>query len=399
MTLLESEIPINHLLLYHGILESEVGESLDAYLTEPSLDNAVLLARALWETGQSLRDYLIEAVRYDENPFTLAAERGPVSSAMRAAAEHDLYILGKAAQIQLPPSLPTPPNEEQTTEWAKSLAVSDDWRPFVEPLAEAIRLGGAGDRGRYFAFRWESGTLQGIDHPDPIRLEDLIGNEEAKSLVVRNTEQLLRGLPANNLLLYGDRGTGKSSTVKALVHRFGPEGLRLVEVSRDDANALGAVMRTLQELPQKFILFLDDLSFEEAETSYKQFKAILEGSLEQRPRNVAVYATSNRKHLIRERRSDRLTGGGNEDLNPRDTIEETKSLSDRFGMTIIFSSPDQEQYLEIVSALAAQRGIDIPPVELRQQALQWSLWHNGRSGRTARQFIDDLCGRLGIEVR
>lgn len=398
MTLLDSAIPINQLLLYHRILNSEVGQALQTYLAEPQFDHAVPLARALWEADLSLRDYLIQAVRYDENPFTLAAERGPVPAALRSAVEHDLCILGQAAQVQLPSSLPTPPDAEQATPWAKALAESDDWRSLAEPLAAAIRSGGAGDRGRYLAFRWECGGLRGIEHPDPICLEDLVGNEEAKALVVRNTEQLLRGLPANNLLLYGDRGTGKSSTVKALVHRFGSEGLRLVEVSRDDANALGAVMRIVQELPQKFILFLDDLSFEEAETGYKQFKAVLEGSLERRPRNVAVYATSNRKHLIRERRSDRLIGGGSDDVNPRDTIEETKSLSDRFGMTVIFSSPDQEQYLEIVSALAAQRGIEIPPVELRQQALRWSLWHNGRSGRTARQFVDDLCGRLGIEV-
>ncbi|HEY8347063.1 MAG TPA: ATP-binding protein [Symbiobacteriaceae bacterium] len=397
MSLLESEIDVQHLLLYHRLLEQPLGRAVQAYLADPGIETAVPVARALWEAELSLRDYIIDVARYDENPFTRAAERGNVSEGMLTAARHDLYILGRLAHLRLEADLPLPPDREPSTALARSLAATWDWRAFAEELAADIRAGGAGDRGRYHAFRWENGAMQGIRHPDPIRLEDLVGNEEAKALVVRNTEQFLRGLPANNLLLYGDRGTGKSSTVKALLHRYGDQGLRLVEVRREDVSRLGDVMRALQDLPQRFILFLDDLSFEETETGYKSFKAVLEGSLERRPPNVVVYATSNRRHLVRERRSDRQVGGG-DDLNPKETVEEIVSLADRFGMTIIFTSPDQEQYLQIVMSLAAKRGIDMPPEELRRQALQWSLWHNGRSGRTARQFIDDLCGRLGIPV-
>lgn len=398
MTLTEGNLTLHRLLFFYHILETRAGGALQAYLADPVPERSVPLARALWEQGLSLRDFVIQTVRYDENPFTLAAEAGAVSERMLAAARHDLWLLGRVAHLPVESELPLPAEAEGQNGIAADLAATHDWRPLAGELAAAIRSDGAGDRGRYLAFRWEQGALHGIRRPDPIRLEELVGNEEAKALVAQNTEQLLRGLPANNLLLYGDRGTGKSSTVKALVHRFGLRGLRLVQVSRDEIGRLGDVMRTLQALPQKFVLFLDDLSFEEAEVGYKSFKAVLEGSLEQRPTNVVVYATSNRKHLIRERRNDRQLGGG-DDLNPRDTVEETASLSDRFGMTIIFSSPDQEQYLRIVEAMAAERQVPLPLADVRQQALQWSLWHNGRSGRTARQFVDDLCGRLGIPVR
>jgi predicted AAA+ superfamily ATPase len=286
-----------------------------------------------------------------------------------------------------------PPFQPAPAGVAVRFAETDAWDELAEPLAADIRAHGAGPMGRYGAFRWADGQLIGIADPDPVRLEELVGNEDAKATITRNTEQLLQGLPANNLLLYGDRGTGKSSTVKALLQRYRADGLRLVEVARGDIGNLAAVMRAVRDQAQRFIIFLDDLSFEDAEVAYKSFKATLEGSLERRPTNVAVYATSNRKHLIRERA--RHVGGGDE-LHPRDTVEETASLSDRFGMTVIFTSPDQAQYLAIVAQIASQRRIQMPAEELRRLALQWTMWHNGRSGRTARQFIDDLSGKLGI---
>jgi predicted AAA+ superfamily ATPase len=176
------------------------------------------------------------------------------------------------------------------------------------------------------------------------------------------------------------------------VHRYGPQGLRLVEVDRADLGEIGQIMRLLRTKAQRFILFLDDLSFERDETEYKRFKSLMEGGLQRRPENVLVYATTNRIHLISERHADRQ----GDEVHTRDTLQEIASLSDRFGRTVIFPSPNQEEYLAIVTALAAQRGLAIPADELRQWALQWALWQNGRSGRTARQFIDDLCGRLGM---
>jgi predicted AAA+ superfamily ATPase len=388
-----ADTPATQLLLYHRLLDGEIGQALAAYLAEPDAVHHVRLARRLWDDAISLRAYLIDGIRYDENAFSRAAEAGTLSPELVAAVRADLRNLSSIARLLPAGGPPVPPFRPATDGLAAQFAGTDAWDELTEPLAGDIRAHGAGQMGRYGAFRWADGRLIGIADPDPVRLEELVGNADAKATLTRNTEQLLQGLPANNLLLYGDRGTGKSSTVKALLQRYRADGLRLLEVGRGDIGNLAAVMRAVRDKAQRFIIFLDDLSFEDAEVAYKSFKATLEGSLERRPQNVAVYATSNRKHLIREQA--RHVGGGDE-LHPRDTVEETASLSDRFGMTVIFSSPDQVQYLAIVEQMAAQRQIPVPGEELRRLALQWTMWHNGRSGRTARQFIDDLSGKLGI---
>lgn len=385
------------LLFAHG-LDDEVGQALGQYLTDPGTAAYVRLARALWGAGRSLRDHLIDRVLHDENPFTLAAAAGRVTPALLAVARHDLQVLGALAHTAVPapegiPGLPEPVRTA-TSDLKAAMAESADWGTLAEALGDHLRIHGAGDDGRYLAFRWEEGRLTGVAHPDPIRLEDLVGNEAARQTVLRNMEQFLQGLPANNLLLYGNRGTGKSSTVKALLHRFGDRGLRLVEVSRLDLAAVGAVMRHLAGRSRRYLLFIDDLSFEDFEAAFKSFKAVLEGSVEQRPGNVLVVATTNRRRLVRERWTDRQ----DDEVHPGDSMQEIQSLADRFGLSVVFMTPDQEEYLTIVTAMAAQRGVDLPPEELRRQALQWAMWQGAPSGRTARQFMDDLCGRLGIRI-
>jgi uncharacterized protein len=390
---------IDSLLLFHGVLNDEIGQALSLYAAEPTTPAYVRLARALWAVGRGLREYLIDRTIHDENAFTTAAAAGHVTPELLAVARNDLAVLGRLATeaIQPPAGLPAlpPAGSPGAGIAARLAAAAPDWAPLAKHLADHIRAHGAGEEGRYQAFRWEDGRLCGIADPDPVRLEDLVGNAEATAPVVRNTEQFLQGFPANNLLLYGDRGTGKSSTVKALLHRYGPRGLRLVEVSRADLAQLGAVMRELRARHRRYVLFIDDLSFEDFEVAFKTFKAMLEGSLERRPANVLVYATTNRRRLVRERWSDRDTA--DDEVRPGDTLQEINSLADRFGMTVLFATPDQQQYLAIVEAMASQRGIVLATEELRQQALQWAMWHNGWSGRTAKQFMDDLAGRLGLE--
>ncbi|HHW06148.1 MAG TPA: ATP-binding protein [Clostridia bacterium] len=276
------------------------------------------------------------------------------------------------------------------------------WDKLLQPLVFYYHTVGTGAFSYCYAFRFqvnEAGCrLKPVLEPDPIRLANLIGYENQRQQVVRNTEQFVRGFPANNLLLYGDRGTGKSSTIKALVHEYGPRGLRVVEMAKQDLNRLPELLDMIRYRPHRFIIFIDDLSFEEGEVDYKFLKAVLEGSLEARPGNVLIYATSNRRHLIRERFSDReFTGDG--EVRAQDTLQEKLSLADRFAMTITFTSPDQEQYLAIVAGLAEQAGLGMEPEQLREAALKWALWHNGFSGRTARQFIDDLRGKLGMEEK
>ncbi len=236
-----------------------------------------------------------------------------------------------------------------------------------------------------------------MPHPDPVRLEGLIGYEREREPLIRNTERLLAGLPSHHALLYGLPGTGKSSTVKAVLNEYADLGLRLVELVKEDLKELPDLLNALRGRGPRFILFVDDLSFEEHEVEYKALKALLEGSVEKPPGNVRLYATSNRRNLIRERFSERDEGGASgtsDDVHARDTMQEKLSLAARFGLRVTFPAPDQKRYLEIVSGLVEERGLKISDDELRERALLWDRWHAGRSGRTARQFVDELEAEL-----
>jgi len=256
--------------------------------------------------------------------------------------------------------------------------------------------------GRHLVFRWAvrggGGRLVPVADPTLFDLDDLVGVERAVERLRTNTEQFVRGLPANHVLLYGERGTGKSSAVKGLVARFGSRGLRLVEVHKADLLHLPDVLDALRGLPYRFLLFCDDLSFEAGEASYRELKAALEGSVEAPPANVRIVATSNRRHLIPERRADneaaRLDEAG--ELHMGEAVEEKLALSDRFGLMLGFFGFDQETYLRIVERYADKAGLDVPRERLHGEALRWALRRASRSGRTARQFVDDLAGREAL---
>lgn len=274
----------------------------------------------------------------------------------------------------------------------KSLASIEDPGQMAEYLAGFYGRLGYGKMGLFSSFRWEKEKgLVGIPYPDQVTLQDLIGYEHQKETVVKNTEAFVSGKKANNMLLYGERGTGKSSTIKALVNAYYARGLRLLEVHKAQFAGLPEIMRTLREYPQRFMIFIDDLSFESNETEYKHLKYILEGGMEVLPDNVVIYATSNRRHLVRENWQDREGGG---EVRIHDSVSEKLSLADRFGITVTFTSPDQDEYLKIVEGLAKKSGLRIPLNELQERALQWERWHNGRSGRTAKQFIQSLAAEL-----
>jgi predicted AAA+ superfamily ATPase len=221
-------------------------------------------------------------------------------------------------------------------------------------------------------------------------MEALVGNEDQRDVLCRNTEALLMGLPALNVLLYGSRGSGKSALVKALLPTYGNRGLRLIELGKTELIHLNEIVAMVGDAPQKFVIFVDDLSFEEDEDQYKTLKVVLEGTLIARPRNMVVYATSNRRHLIREFFDDRPRPSDANEIHPWDTVQEKLSLSDRFGLTLTFSPANQAQYLRIVHHLAQRAGLELSPNTLEFEALQWATRHNGRSGRTAQQFIDHL---------
>jgi uncharacterized protein len=254
------------------------------------------------------------------------------------------------------------------------------------------------------AFRWEvdagRGRLRPVT-PTPFDLDELVGVERPLAELLRNTEQFLRGLPAQHVLLYGERGTGKSSAVRGLITRYAARGLRVVEVHKAELQQLPRILAALRGAPYCFLLFCDDLSFDEGEAGARELKASLEGGLEPPPPNVRVLATSNRRHLIPERHSDNAAVRMGEDgeLQLGEALEEKLSLADRFGLALGFFGFDQSTYLEIVERHAQRAGLRIDAAQLRQDALRWALERASRSGRTARQFVDDLSGRLALESR
>lgn len=370
----------------------------------------------------SFGDCLAEVLMYTETPASKMAEKtdcGKLPSQIENELKRELDIIGELAQVtsrQIKSEwLKKHGDEMRDTieslpDWNNSLkdhgifAPDRPWGDSLDRLAAFYMKHGSGIFARYKGFIWERdgdrGFLRGVEEPDPVRLGDFIGYEMQRKEIVDNTLRFLKGYPANNLLLYGDRGTGKSSTVKALLNEYHELGLRLIEVPKEYLADFNQILRVIRNRPQKFIIFIDDLSFGDEENTYTSLKAVLEGSIENKPSNILVYATTNRRHLVRERFSDRAgfgSGKDDDEIHAADTIQEKLSLADRFGMTITFTAPDQEKYLEIVEGLAKKRGIKIDREILCRKAVQWEMLYNGRSPRTALQFINWLEGSLKLE--
>ena len=262
-------------------------------------------------------------------------------------------------------------------------------------LTQFYREYGVGDLGLHKAFRVEHGEdgvgivpIRNIAH---VYLDDLVGYEIPKQKLKENTEAFVEGRRANNCLLFGDAGTGKSSCVKAIANEYYEKGLRIIELYKHQFQDLNEVIAQIKNRNYKFIIYMDDLSFEDFEVEYKYLKALIEGGLEKKPANVLIYATSNRRHLIRENYSDKADRR-DEDMHAGDTVQEKLSLVYRFGVTIFFGAPDKKQFQQIVKALAERNGLNVPEEDLFLLANKWELSHGGLSGRTAQQFIDFLLG-------
>ncbi len=263
-------------------------------------------------------------------------------------------------------------------------------------LTQFYREYGVGDLGLHKAFRVEhtekGATIVPIRNIAHVYLDDLVGYEIPKQKLTENTEAFVAGRRANNCLLFGDAGTGKSSCVKAIANEYYERGLRIIELYKHQFQDLNAVIAQLKNRNYKFIIYMDDLSFEDFEVEYKYLKALIEGGLEKKPANVLIYATSNRRHLIRENYSDKADRR-DEDMHAGDTVQEKLSLVYRFGVTIFFGSPDKKQFQQIVKTLAERNGLKVPEEDLFLLANKWELSHGGLSGRTAQQFIDFLLGQ------
>jgi uncharacterized protein len=406
------------LLVYQAILTDDVGSAflhlLDMLELYGKKDKIACLKahgqlfHALASVGRSWQEHLIQRILEAENPFTVQAQSPTVlPEGLIVAARHDLKCLQSlyqcsAAQIEsllqvIVPECSVPLLPESFVLPTDScLKTTNAWPECLPDLVTHYQKNGVGLFSNFRALRWQSGEVVGVSSPDLVDLDHLVGYDKQKQILLKNTEFLLAGYSALHVLLYGSRGTGKSSLVKALMGKYGDQGLRLVEVNKADLEHLPMIVETLRMQPQKFILFVDDLSFEEDENSYKALKVVLEGNLTGRPKNVVIYATSNRKHLIREFFGDRPDPSNLDEVHAWDTVQEKLSLSDRFGLTLTFMPTDQKIYLQIVHHLARQVGIALDTEDLERRALQWVAHHNGRSGRTARQFIDFLQAEMAL---
>ncbi len=360
--------------------------------------------------GNILQDHFLERLLDNDNPFHRKAELAPLSQIGPALSraylveldavqkvlktDWEAEYLGKSGLLgkEAPPSLesarglagnrPPSPSLKNREDIKKTMLTSAKGNPLLDEVAGHFFQNGWGLFGRFRAFRWEDrekgkGELVGIAAVDPIRLENLVGYDEQRRPLIGNIEAFVAGKPANNALLYGERATGKSSTVKALLNQYQEKGLRLVEVAPQELGELHDIFPYLRGRREKFILFVDDLSFEENETSYKGLKALLEGTVEATPGNVILIATSNRRHLIREFFNDRAGGVQQEgEIHGADTVEEKLSLADRFGLVISFYAPDQETYFKMVDSWAKAEGIRMKPPELHARAVQWEKSNN-----------------------
>ncbi len=411
---------ISSILLYRSVLNDSVGSSFQKLLEtltiideKRSSSIAAISAYSNWfktlaETNQSWQDYLVDRILIDDNPFSRQLQTKPLSelpNALVTAAISDLEILQTiynlplakiASWVQNLAGLTAPPILwEVGNKSSVFLHRETQWTAAIATLANYYHSHGIGIYAQYRAFRWQ-GRLIGINNPDPIEIEEIIGYEDPKAALIKNTEVLLADYNALHVLLYGSRGSGKSSLVKALLSEYGDRGLRLIEVAKVDLTDLPNIIEQLRELPQKFIIFVDDLSFEEDDEAFKSLKVVLEGSLTAKTQNVVVYATSNRRHLVREYFGDRPRPSDADEVHSWDTTQEKLSFSDRFGLTLTFEPANQDTYLTIVKHLADRAKIQLSQEELADRAKQWATRHNGRSGRTARQFIDFLTGELAI---
>lgn len=266
---------------------------------------------------------------------------------------------------------------------------------FMEDIIQFYKDFGVGKLGLHKAFRIAHGEegvrIVPITNIAHVQLDDLVGYEIAKKKLIDNTEAFVKGKRANNCLLFGDAGTGKSSSIKGILNQYYDDGLRIIEVYKHQFQDLNDVIAQIKNRNYKFIIYMDDLSFEEFEIEYKYLKAVIEGGLEKKPDNILIYATSNRRHLIKEDFKDKE--GRRDQLHASDTVQEKLSLVSRFGVTIFFCSPDKKEFQNIVRTLAQRYGITMPEDQLLLEANKWELAHGGLSGRTAQQFIDYLLGQ------
>ncbi|MDY5541006.1 MAG: ATP-binding protein [Lachnospiraceae bacterium] len=426
---------VNQLILYKHFEDGQILEDMtwimDHYDNEyynreditallyDCINGLVELAGSHGFEGNLWHNYLTYLLVNNENAFSMACEIvGPVEGSINPVALNDFAIFKELFDFDLTRIEKTlgvngisllldyqNVNEHSKTfnkrirdricETSRKLGEAENEHVFMDIMTEFYKDFGVGKLGLHKAFRVEH-TQEGaqivpITNIAHVKLDDLVGYEIPKKKLIDNTEAFVEGRPANNCLLFGDAGTGKSSSIKAILNQYYDQGLRMIEVYKHQFQDLNSVISQIKNRNYRFIIYMDDLSFEEFEIEYKYLKAVIEGGLERKPDNVLIYATSNRRHLVREKFSDKEER--RDDLHASDTVQEKLSLVARFGVSIFFVGPSKKEFMNIVKVLADRNGIQMPEEELFLKANQWELSHGGLSGRTAQQFIDYLLGQ------
>lgn len=425
---------VNELMLYRHMEQGQVLNDM-AFLMEnydndyynkedlrgllfDSVNEILELAVSHGLTGNLWHDYLTFLLASDENAYSTSCEIvGAIDGSMNQVAMHDFAIfkelydydfteLEKALGVDCMSMLKgfkadgahgsvfNKRIRDRICELSIHLAESENIEEFKAVLTQFYKEFGVGKFGLHKAFRIEHTELGAeivpITKIAHVHLDDLVGYEMAKKKLIENTEAFVKGKKANNCLLFGDAGTGKSTSIKAILNQYYDQGLRMIEVYKHQFQDLNDVIAQIKNRNYKFIIYMDDLSFEEFEIEYKYLKAVIEGGLEKKPDNVLIYATSNRRHLIKETFKDKEDR--DEELHTNDTVQEKLSLVARFGVTIFFGKPDKKQFQEIVRQLASRTELEITEEELMLEANKWELSHGGMSGRAAQQFVDYLLG-------
>lgn len=396
------------MFLYGGTKEFEIINTVmaesDSTPISSAVNSIVETCEQLGFSGNLWQNYITYAIVMNDNAFSRRSEgRGLVDGSIVKLALDDFSYLMEAFNYNLACKnidflkdyeAAGECDNEEIIKLSRNLSRADSLEAFMQYICDFYKDYGVGQFAMHRAFRIEKHadkvSVVPITSVDDVMLDSLVGYEIQKKKLVDNTEAFLAGKMANNVLLFGDSGTGKSTSIKAILNEYGSQGLRMIEIYKHQFDCLFDVIHQIKDRNYKFIIYMDDLSFEDFEIEYKYLKAIIEGGLETRPQNVLIYATSNRRHLVREKFSDKEER--DDDLHTRDTVQEKLSLSARFGVSIYYGSPDKKEYNNIVKTLAARNNIDIDEDTLALEAGKWELSHGGLSGRTASQFIAYISG-------
>lgn len=396
-------IRTEELILLGGVMKDEAFASFCDAVKQEQISSYAKTYALLLEKDETrhFSQHLARVILYDDNLFARRAFSGNLTADIRAAYRHDLALLQDIAKLTEDP--PEKICSDTEGEMPQILYGEDnpllggDWasEASLARIEDFYRRNGYGMFIGNKAFTYEKGALHPVRNTSDITLGDLKDYEEEKRAIEDNTINFLRGLPYSDMLLYGDKGTGKSSTIHAMLNKYADQGLRAIEIAKEQIREINAVKELLSSLPFRFFLFIDDLSLEEHDEKVGLLKASLEGSMNEKSANVMIVATSNRRHILKENFSDR-----DNSVHARDTMEEQLSLSDRFGLTVYFSSTGKMEYLSIVRQLSADRGLKLPESELAALAERWALVKGGRSPRRAKQFIDYAysCLTKGIQI-